>query len=185
MYYGKKIILRGIELSDVDEIMKHWNNMDLRKTLGSQLPASREEELEWVRNSWAERKKGTHYSFMIEDFDKNILGTVGIFGIHNTWKSGEIGISILDKKNRGKGYGSDAVITAMAIGFNILNLHHIQLSYLDGNPGSKAYYNIGFKEIGRFREKVYNLGKYIDLVYMDMLKDEFIAKYPEYTLFPQ
>ncbi len=185
MYYGKKVILRGLELSDVDSIMKSWNNLELRRTLAQSLPVTREEELEWIRKSWKERSAGTSYQFAITDHKNNFLGTTGFFSINKISRSAELGIAIYDIKNRGKGYGTDAVITLCAIGFNILNFHTIRLNYIENNKAAKAYYRAGFQEIGRMRDAIFKHGEYLDLIYMDIIENEFRDKFSEYTLFRQ
>ena len=105
------------------------------------------------------------------------------FNIRNQDRRAELGIAIHEIDNRGKGYGTDAVITMCAVGFNILNLHSLKLCYLDYNERSKAYYNAGFTEVGRHRDAIFALGTYRDLIYMDILEDEFRAKFPNYDLF--
>lgn len=185
MYFGKKVILRGLELSDVDHIMKKWNTLELRKTLGSQIPHSIQEEEDWIKESWEQRKKGTHYGFAITDYDGKFLGTVGLFRINQITRSAELGIAIHNSENQGKGYGSDAVITISAFGFKILNFHRIHLSYVDGNLGAKAYSKAGFQETGRERDAHFILGRYKDLIKMDILESEFREKFADYTLFPR
>jgi hypothetical protein len=53
MIEGKRVRLRSFELSDLDEIMRHWNNMELRNLLGSadRGPACPSDEEEWVRST--------------------------------------------------------------------------------------------------------------------------------------
>jgi len=48
MLEGERVRLRSFELSDLDEIMKHWNNMELRNLVGSadRGPVARSEEEE-------------------------------------------------------------------------------------------------------------------------------------------
>ena len=185
MYYGNKVILRGLELSDVDHIMKKWNTLELRKTLGSMIPYSIKEEEDWVRNSWEQRSKGTGYGFAITDYKNNFLGTTGLFSINRTCRSAELGIAIHDEKNQGKGYGTDAVSAITAFAFKVLNFHRVRLTYVDANPGAKAYYKAGYTEIGRERDGIFILGEYKDLIVMDILEKEFNDKFPEYTLFPK
>lgn len=183
MYYGRKVILRGLELSDVDYIMKHWNKLELRKTLGSMFPNSNEEEQEWIRRTWKNRSEGNAYQLAITDLDGRLIGTIGLFNLSNIHRSAELGISILDPENRGKGYGTDAVKTICAFGFRILNLHRIYLYHYDFNTGKKAYSNAGFQICGKMRDGHFNLGKYVDVIYMDILENEYFEKFSEYTLF--
>ena len=68
MLEGKKVRLRSVELSDLDEITKNWNSMELRNFVGTASlgPASRNEEEEWIRNTWKERRERIAYTFAIE-----------------------------------------------------------------------------------------------------------------------
>jgi len=56
---GRKVCLRSFELSDLDEIMKHWNSVELRRLLGNveRGPASRNEEEEWIKDTWKLRQE--------------------------------------------------------------------------------------------------------------------------------
>ena len=66
MLTGENIILRGLELADTDEIMKHFNDVELRRFLGLLTPVAKEEEDQWIRNTWENRQKGIEYVFGIE-----------------------------------------------------------------------------------------------------------------------
>ena len=66
MITGEHVVLRGLELSDTDEIIKHFNDVELRRFLGHLIPVSRDEEEQWIRNTWENRQKGTEYVFGIE-----------------------------------------------------------------------------------------------------------------------
>ncbi|MCY3413625.1 MAG: GNAT family N-acetyltransferase [Candidatus Heimdallarchaeota archaeon] len=184
MFRGKKVILRQGRLSDVDNIMIHWNTLELRKTIAYQLPDSVEHEKDWIRNNWENMRKGQSYHFIITDEEDEFIGTIGLFQVDRINRRAELGIAIHDPQIRGKGYGTDAVITMCAVGFNILNFHSIRLSYLDFNQGAKAYYNAGFTETGRERQAIFRNGTYVDLVNMDILEDEFREKFGDYSLYP-
>ena len=59
-------------------------------------------------------------------------------------------------------------------GFKTLNLHNIMLSVHDDNIAAISCYNkVGFKEAGRRREWIFKDGKYHDVIYMDILENEF------------
>jgi RimJ/RimL family protein N-acetyltransferase len=62
-------------------------------------------------------------------------------------------------------------------GFNYINLHRIQLRVYDFNVRAiKTYQKIGFTEVGKFREASYIDGKYIDVIFMDILQKEWQEK---------
>ena len=184
MFYGKKVYLRGIELSDADLIMKNFNNLELRMTLGGVNPASHEEEIEWIKSTWEGRKKGETFEFSICLLDDTWIGTTGLFAIDKQNRSAELGIAIHQKEHQGKGYGTDAIITLCGFGFRHLNLHSIHLKYFDFNiAGEKSYPKAGFQVTGREREVYFRDGVYRDMMRMDILASEWFEKFgKEYTL---
>jgi len=178
MLNGKRIHLRSFELSDLDEIMKHWNNIDLRNRVGSadRGPQSRNDEEEWIKNTWKERQEKKGYTLAIATLaDDKLIGGTSIFNINWISRSATFGISIYDPKNRGKGYGQEATNLILDFAFNTLNLHRVELFTFDFNTeAQKTYKKVGFKQIGRRRKAAFVNGQYHDDVVMDILRDEWL-----------
>jgi len=55
MFEGEKVVLRSLELTDLDTIMQFWNNITLRRELGPVVPHSIKEREDWIKSSWAKR----------------------------------------------------------------------------------------------------------------------------------
>lgn len=178
MFEGKKVRLRALEMSDLDDIMKNWNNINLRKFLMTPLPYSREEEEEWIRSTWERRKKGEGYLFAIEDKEtKEFLGSGGFNSVNKINRSTELGIAIHAEKNWSKGYGTDAMEVLLKIGFDYLNFHCIQLRVHEYNARAiRVYEKVGFTQIGKLREAHFFNGEYHDVILMDILKKEWEEK---------
>lgn len=184
MYYGKKVILRSIELSDVDDILPYFNTLEYRRTIGGVLPYTKEQEEEWVKSTWEGRMKGNPYIFGIALPDDRLIGTVSLFKVDKIHKNAELGIGIHDPNDRNKGYGTDAVLTICAFGFLHLNLHSIYLRYIEYNKnGARAYQKAGFTQTGIERDMIFRDGNYHNFVRMDILEREFLEKFPDYTLY--
>lgn len=84
MIEGEYVRLRGLELTDVDVFMKHWNNLDLRNFLADadRGPISRAGEEEWVRNTWKESAEKKGYTFAIETIqDRRMIGGTSLMRI--------------------------------------------------------------------------------------------------------
>ena len=175
MFNGDIVTLRSVELSDLDSIMEHWNNLKLRQYLYFFLPMSREEEKDWIQNTWKRRQEGTDFIFAIEHKEtKEFLGTCGLSGLNYINQKAELGIAIHAEKNWGKGYGTDAMKVLMKFGFNYLNLHRIELRVFTHNTRAiKIYQKVGFKEIGIRREARFQNGKFHDVKLMDILRREW------------
>jgi RimJ/RimL family protein N-acetyltransferase len=180
MLEGKRVRLRSFELSDLDEIMKHWNNMELRNLLGSadRGPAGRTDEETWIRNTWKERQERKAFTFAIETVtDNKLIGGTGLFSISRTNRSVMTGISIYNPKYWGKGYGLESMNLILGFAFQTLNLNRVELETFDFNKrAQKCYLKAGFKETGRRREARFIDGKYHDSIIMDILKDEWLTK---------
>jgi RimJ/RimL family protein N-acetyltransferase len=177
---GQKVRLRSFELSDLDEIMKHWNKIELRRFLGAvdRGPASHNEEEEWIKNTWKERKEKKAHTFAVETVANNqLIGGTGIFGIDWTSRSAEAGISIYNPEFWGKGFGAEALELLLGFAFRDLNMNRIGLEVFDFNKRAyKCYVKVGFRETGKRRKVKFIQGQYHDGILMDILKDEWVAK---------
>jgi RimJ/RimL family protein N-acetyltransferase len=174
---GRRVRLRSFELSDVDEIMKYWNSVELRRLLGSvdRGPAARNEEEEWIRNTWKQRQERKAFTLAVEAIAENkLIGGTSLFNIDWTSRSAETGISIYNPKYWGKGYGSESMNLLLDFAFRDLNLNRVQLEAFDFNKrAQKCYVKVGFKEVGRRRKTRFIDGKYHDSIVMDILREEW------------
>jgi RimJ/RimL family protein N-acetyltransferase len=184
MIKGKRITLRGLELEDTDIILQHFNDVEVRRYLGRLVPVAKEEEIEWIRRGWDARKKGSEFVFGIEvNENQQLIGTCSLFSISSMHRKAELGIAIWNKQYWDKGLGQETLKLLLSYGFDFLNLHSIFLLVnADNSRAIRAYEKVGFKHAGRTRDAVYQSGKYLDLLIMDILEDEFRELHPEVQL---
>ncbi len=111
--------------------------------------------------------------------EMQFIGLCGLFGVDQRQQTAMLGISIIDKRFWGQGYGSEAVRLAVDYGFRFSNLHNIWLSTSSFNRRAiRAYEKAGFRLIGRRREAQIINGKRYDQVYMDCLRSEWQSPQP-------
>jgi RimJ/RimL family protein N-acetyltransferase len=181
MYDGKLVSLRALELSDLDAIEENWNGWELRRTIGVPLPGSRRDWLESATKAdpW---KDGELNLAIIEKTTGEFLGTIGLRDIALPHQRAEFGISIHDPKNRSRGYGTDATLVMLWIGFHLIGLQSIYLdTFPDNEEAHRAYVKAGFKEVGLLRNTEFREGEFQDLLIMDILQAEFFESYPPGT----
>jgi RimJ/RimL family protein N-acetyltransferase len=100
-----------------------------------------------------------------------IIGYVQIAAINSVHRSAEIGIRIGEEKNRGQGYGSEALRLALDFCWNHLNLNRLQLTVFKHNLRAiGAYRAAGFCKEGRMRKAAFIGGKWADLIMMAALR---------------
>ena len=170
---GKKCYLSPIDVDDVEQFTEWLNDLEVTQNLilYPQI-ISVENEKEFLE------KLVKEHTYSIIDIKKNkLIGNCGFNAVDNINQTAEVGIFIGDKKYWDKGYGTEALILLMDYGFKALNLHNIFLTVYSFNKrGLKSYEKIGFKIIGNKRESLLRDKKRFDIVFMDILYDEFYKK---------
>ena len=153
---GKKVVLRPIELEDLEFIRSLINNPEIEKTIvGWALPISRKDEEKWY-SSFSNTEKSIRY--IVEDLQGHLVGLTGIGNID--MKNGcakMMGIRI-SPQVQSKGLATDAYMTIFNFAFNELRLHRIETSAFDDNIASlKFQEKLGSKREGIRREAVVNI----------------------------
>lgn len=119
-----------------------------------------------------------HVFTIVEKDSGRALGRCLLFAVNPVDRCAWVGIFIGERDSRGKGYGQEAMRLLLDFGFNLLNLHNIMLGVFDFNECAiHAYQSLGFHEIGRRREARWIGGKAYDVIFMDLLEEEFRARY--------
>ncbi len=180
MKYFKKLVGDRIYLSprspEDAELFTKWLN-DFQTT--DYIGRSAEQYTVDAERKYLENHANDRASFCIVTLDNDtMIGSVSLEDFDFIERSALFGIFIGDENFRNNGYGTEAIRLILDYGFNYLNLHSIRLSVFGNNERAIACYKkCGFKEVGRFREKKYVNGKYIDIVLMDILEQEFTESY--------
>jgi len=173
MIKGKSINLRPLKEIDLDEIMKWINDLEVTKYLSSFIfPVSRLEEEKYLEKMMSKNDEQKH--MVIENKKGQYIGQISL--IHIDWKNrnAELGIVIGNKKDWGKGYGTEAIKMVLNYGFYQMNLNNIYLWVFEYNSrGIRCYEKCGFKKDGALRKSHFYQGKFYHKILMSILKDEF------------
>lgn len=168
---GKQLYLSPINTDDVENYIKWMNDKSIASNYAQYSSVvSSKNELKWL----FEPESGVYrYAIVLLDSDV-LIGSISLHDINHINRNAFIGIFIGEKEHCGKGYGAEAIELILNYGFKTINLHNIMLSvHADNSAGINCYKKVGFQEVGRRREWVFKDGKYIDVIYMDILACEF------------
>jgi RimJ/RimL family protein N-acetyltransferase len=182
MYHGELVTLRALEMSDLDDILRFYNTLEFRQHVGPPIVRSRKYMEEWLQkvSMWDPWRDGHLYMAIIENTTGKFVGGAALQDVRLPHNRAELSISIYDPEDRGKGYGGDAVLVLLRVGFHILGLNSIYLDTMEDNERAiHLYEKIGFKRVGILRETEYMEGGHKGLMIMDILRDEFMDRYPE------
>ena len=170
---GKKCYLSPIDVNDVEKFTEWLNDMELLKYF-SLYPNII--SLENERETLIKLSKEHNYS-IIDSETNELIGNCGFFDIDQINHTAEIGIFIGNKTFWNKGYGTEALSLLIDYGFKALNFHNIMLRVYENNRGAvRCYGKIGFKIIGKRREALHRDLETQNILYMDILSNDFYKK---------
>jgi RimJ/RimL family protein N-acetyltransferase len=100
-----------------------------------------------------------------------IVGYVQIAAINSVHRSAELGIRIGHERDRGHGYGAEALRLAVEFSWNHLNLNRLQLvAFKHNHRAIAAYKAVGFKKEGLLRKAAFIGGEWADVILMAALR---------------
>jgi RimJ/RimL family protein N-acetyltransferase len=168
---GKLVELTPLTDADSDAMLRWINERDLVLLSSAYRPVDEAHHREWFSSI---RKRADVVIFGIREVaGGRLVGSCQLLGINPTHRKAELQIRIGEADARGRGYGREAVDLLLDFAFGDLNLHRVELTVLEGNePAIKTYLSAGFAREGVMRQAAHIDGRYVDLVFMGILRDE-------------
>ncbi len=140
-------------------------------------PFSAKAVKDWLEKH-REESQQNNFEFSIRTVQGDrLIGDVGLDGV--LWNHGDffVGIGIGEREFWGKGYGTDAMRLILRYAFEELNLQRVSLNVFEYNPRAiRSYEKLGFIHEGRSRGVLRRDGRRYDLIYMGILRDEWLAQ---------
>jgi RimJ/RimL family protein N-acetyltransferase len=189
MIFGRNIVIRQLELGDEELLHKWWNNGEMMEH--ATFPFGTMQSKEAIRKSIVDEITGQDIfpiskRFMIcNRSTMKPIGEINYCGWSARNQKCEFGIKICEVDEQGKGNGQDALTHFIDFMVRTLNLNKIELtSMIDNNRAHRLYKKLGFKDIGIVRDGFFDsrIGSFRDVLYMDLLKQEWIETKKEIGL---
>ncbi len=168
---GKRCYLSPLDPEDVEKYVIWLNDMEVAQYLTvAYHTISRVVERKTLEKFC---RQGDHFA-IVDGKSDELIGGCGLLNLDHINRIAEVGIFIGEKSYWNRGYGEEALRLLLDYGFNILNLNNIMLNVHAFNTRAiRCYRKIGFKEIGRRRRAKRIQGTSYDIIYMDVLAEEF------------
>ena len=181
MLKGEKVVLRAVQRDDLKRLWEFNNDVAVELAGGGDPPMPQSLarlEAEFDKMAQQGGRDGAHFAI---EADGKFIGQCGLRqgegAVDTTAQVYELGITIGDNDYWGKGYGRNAVRLLLDYAFRLRNAHKVWLRVNSVNErGIRAYHACGFIEEGRLRQQVWGDGRYIDLVYMGVLREEWASR---------
>jgi RimJ/RimL family protein N-acetyltransferase len=169
---GSRVYLRPLESEDAASLQPWVNDEEVARTVAFHRPLTLADERAFV-----ERTRSADHEIVLAialQRGDRMIGDVGLHAIHSKDRSAVLGIMIGDKKEWGKGYGTEATALMVRYAFETMNLNRVSLHVFEFNVrGIRAYEKVGFRQEAIFRQAVFREGRYWNTIGMAILRDEW------------
>ena len=170
MICGDRIILRAIEREDLPDYVRWLNDPAVLEYFADMIPLSLEKEEKWYNDMLRDPR---FRAFAVE-FEGRHIGSAGLADIDGRNARAEIGLFIGLPEMWDRGLGFDVLTTLVRFGFEQMNLNRIYLRVFSGNERAiHLYEKVGFRHEGNWRQSEFRHGRYHDLLWMSVLREEW------------
>lgn len=166
--------------------LRAFENKDLQKYISErpdtkrqwledriELPNSEEQTKKILADYLDTLKTDDKSLFVLENLDGDYIGEISVWLALKPNGLFRYGI-FLDDKFRYKGYAKDALVIVLDYYFNELNYHKAGPTVYSYNEASQKFHEkFGFIKEAELKEEVYTRGKYYNMIYYSMTKDQF------------
>lgn len=170
VFLGQNVRLRPVRKADLEAIVSWSNDSEVDRYMDGGLPKDMDECDEWYE---ASRRDRHVRRFAIETLEGELIGDISLSQI--AWRSGdaELVVRIGKKEYWGRGFGSDAVYSALDIAFGRLGLNRVYLRVYSFNKRAiRCYQKCGFKYEGVLKRTARDGDDWKEIVLMCKLKSE-------------
>lgn len=169
---GARVLLRPVRETDLPLFLRWFNDPEVRFWLAmSEKPElTMEDEWEWYRGV---KEDPCHIAWVIEA-DGRPIGNLGLMDIDEGNARGTLGISIGEKGEWGRGYGTEAIRLVLGFAFGEMGLRRVELCTDEDNErGIRCYEKCGFVREGVLRQYRLRRGEPINCLMMSVLRNEW------------
>ena len=157
----ERLLLRAMKISDAEDMYSYARRTDVTEYLlwsPHQSFFYTKDYLQYIESRYS---VGDFYDWaVVEKSSNRMIGTCGFTSIDLSNGCGEIGY-VLNPIFHGKGYATEAAEKVLDFGFNTLELHRIEVRFMEKNLASRRVAEkLGMVFEGWKREAIFSKGKH-------------------------
>lgn len=177
IFTGKLVRLSVEDPQVMAEALSRWaRDTEYLRLVASDLaqPFSIKATREWWEKELEKTPQDIIFYMILTLEGDRMIGMIGLDDIQLSQGDAFVGISLGERLDWGKGYGTDAMRVLLGYAFNELNLHRVSLDVFEYNPRAiRSYEKAGFTVEGRCRQYLHREGRRWDLIFMGILREEW------------
>ncbi len=166
---GDRVVLRAVELSDIDFMYGVENDLENWGVSGTTLPFSQYILERFVEAQSEDLAVTKQLRLIITTLTGESVGTVDLFEYDTFNHRAGVGIFIVEPQRK-QGYAADALRVVAAYAKRVLQLHQLWCGVEATNTASlELFKRAGYSEVGNKREWLWREGGYVDEVMLQKM----------------
>ena len=175
---GELVRLSAVDPEEFSKAFTHWRrDSEFMRLIDSSevMLRSQKDSQKWIEKE-LEDQEVNQYMFTIRTLaEDKLLGDIGLSVVNWMSRDAFVGLGIGERDFWGRGYGTDVMKVILRYAFMEINLRRVTLSVFEYNPRAvRSYEKAGFVHEGRMRQFLNREGKRWDMLFMGILRDEWI-----------
>lgn len=171
---SERLAFRGFTNDDIEDIFEYASIPEVTKFLPWETHTTTDDTMEFLKVSkkMFEKKDNIDFAIVLKSENK-VVGGISIRKWNDENRCADIGY-VLSPKYWNRGIITEAIMRIIKFGFDKLNANRIEAHCDEKNIGSfKAMEKAGMKYEGTLRQKVMMKGKYVDMKYYSILREDY------------
>lgn len=178
VFTGKFVRLSAFDPEEMSKAWSRWNrNSEYFRLLNSSGRAiqSPKAYLKWMEEEVSEISPATYFFSIRTLGEDKLIGELSLDVVNWSGRDAFVGLGIGETEYWSKGYGTDVMNVLLRFAFTEINLRRVTLSVFEYNPRAiRSYEKAGFRHEGRTRRVLSKEGKRWDVLYMGILREEWM-----------
>jgi RimJ/RimL family protein N-acetyltransferase len=180
LFTGKLVRLSAFDPEEMSRAWSRWNrNSEYFRLLNSSGRAiqSPKAYLKWMEEEVAEMSTAGYFFAIRTLVEDKLIGELALDVVNWSGRDAFVGLGIGETEYWGKGCGTDVMNILLRFAFTEVNLRRVTLSVFEYNPRAiRSYEKAGFRHEGRVRKALNKDGRRWDVIYMGILREEWMEK---------
>ncbi len=179
LFTGKLVRLAAYDPEEVGKAFSKWSrDSEFWRLMGAgaAFMPSAKDATKFFEKEMEELVPGMHFFGVRTLADDALVGEMALEVVDWSARDAFVGLSIGERENWGKGYGTEMMRLFLQFAFMEMNLRRVTLAVFEYNPRAiRVYENAGFRHEGRVRKALHKEGARWDLLFMGILREEWLT----------
>ena len=182
---GELVRLSALDADELSKAFTRWSrDSEFKRLLDSNAVRMNSEKVaqKWLEKEIDEQSVNQHWFSIRALADDKLLGDIDLFVANWTGRDAFVGLGIGEREFWGKGYGTDVMRVILRYAFTEVNLNRVTLNVFEYNPRAiRSYEKAGFRHEGRMRQFLNKEGRRWDMLFMGILREEWMKQYGNFN----